>query len=53
MIAWGEPHFGRRDFVCMISPGNAPSLALAAKHGFHEFARTEYKGEPSILLRRA
>lgn len=53
MIAWGEPHFGRSDFVCMISPGNAPSLALAAKHGFREYARTSYKGEPSVLLRRA
>ncbi|MBX3429542.1 MAG: GNAT family N-acetyltransferase [Hyphomonadaceae bacterium] len=52
MIDWGEPHFGRRDFVCMISPGNAPSLALAAKHGFREYTRTTYKGEPSILLRR-
>ncbi|MBP6689414.1 MAG: GNAT family N-acetyltransferase [Hyphomonadaceae bacterium] len=53
MIAWGEPHFGRRDFVCMISPGNGPSLALAAKHGFSEYTRTTYKGEPSILLQRA
>jgi RimJ/RimL family protein N-acetyltransferase len=53
MIAWGEPHFDRRDFVCMISPGNAPSLALAAKHGFSEYTRTTYKGEPSILLQRA
>lgn len=53
MIAWGEPHFGRRDFVCMISPGNGPSLALAAKHGFSEYTRTTYKGEPSVLLQRA
>lgn len=53
MIAWGEPHFGRRDFVCMISPGNAPSLALAAKHGFREYTRTNYKGEPSVLSQRA
>lgn len=53
MIAWGEPHFGRRDFVCMIAPENAPSLKLAAKHGFGEFGRTQYKGEESVLLRRA
>jgi len=53
MIAWGEPHFGRSDFVCMISPGNAPSLGLAAKHGFREYTRTSYKGEPSVLSQRA
>lgn len=53
MIAWGERHFGRRDFVCMIAPENAPSLKLAARHGFREYARAQYKGEPSVLLRRA
>jgi RimJ/RimL family protein N-acetyltransferase len=53
MIAWGEPHFGRRDFVCMIAPENAPSLKLAAKHGFGEYARSTYKGEQSVLLRRS
>lgn len=53
MIRWGAPHFGRSDFVCLISPGNAPSLALAARQGFREYARALYKGEPSILLRRA
>lgn len=53
MTGWGEKHFDRRDFVCMISPGNAPSLSLATKLGFREYARTEYRGEPSVLLRRA
>lgn len=53
MIGWGETHFGRRDFVCMIAPENAPSLKLAAKLGYAEYARTSYKGEPTILLRRA
>lgn len=52
MIAWGEPHFGRRDFICMIAPENEPSLKLAAKFGYRAYARASYKGEPSILLRR-
>lgn len=52
-IAWGEKHFGRRDFVCLIAPENAPSLRLAEKLGYREYARAPYRGEPSILLRRA
>jgi RimJ/RimL family protein N-acetyltransferase len=53
MLAWAEPHFGRSDFVCMISPENAPSIRVAEKVGYREFARTDYKGSPSILFRRA
>jgi RimJ/RimL family protein N-acetyltransferase len=53
MIAWAERHFGRTDFVCMISPENTPSFRVAEKLGYREFARTDYKGAPSVLLRRA
>jgi len=52
-IGWGEQHFGRSDFVCLIAPENAPSLRLADKLGYHEFGRSPYKGEPSVQLRRA
>lgn len=53
MIAWGEATFGRTDFVCMIAPENAPSLRLAEKLAYREYARVDYKGAPSVLLRRA
>jgi len=53
MMKWGEAHFGRSDFVCMIAPQNAPSLRLAEKLGYREFVRTFYKGEETALLRRA
>jgi RimJ/RimL family protein N-acetyltransferase len=52
MIRWAEKHFGRTDFVCMIDPDNAPSLRVADKLGYREFARTEYKGAASVLFRR-
>jgi len=52
MLGWGAAHFGRGDFVCMIAPENAPSLRVAAKAGYREYARTSYKGAPSLLLRR-
>ena len=38
--------------VCMIDPDNKPSLALAAKLGYAEYARTTYKDSPTILLAR-
>src|SRR5262245_46553463 len=53
MIGWGEGHFARRDFACLISTENAPSLKLAGKVGYREYARTTYKGDASVLLRRS
>jgi RimJ/RimL family protein N-acetyltransferase len=52
MIAWGETHFRRSDFFCIIAPVNAPSLKLAAKLGYAERTRTLYHGEPTVILRR-
>jgi RimJ/RimL family protein N-acetyltransferase len=52
MLGWAETHFGRTDFVCMISPQNTPSHRVAEKVGYREYARTEYKGEPTVLLKR-
>jgi RimJ/RimL family protein N-acetyltransferase len=37
----------------MIAPQNAPSLRVAEKLGYREYARALSKGEDSILLRRA
>jgi RimJ/RimL family protein N-acetyltransferase len=52
MLRWAEQHFRRTDFVCMIAPENAPSLRVAEKLGYRAYARTDYRGEPSILFRR-
>jgi len=51
--AWGERFFGRTDFVCIIAPENQPSLALAGKLGYREYTRASYKGETTVMLRRA
>lgn len=53
MLAWGERYFVRRDFICMIAPENTASLRVAEKAGYREFARADYKGSATILLRRA
>lgn len=52
-VKWGEAHFERSDFCCIIAPENGPSLALAAKLGYREYARSLYKSEPTVMLRRA
>jgi len=52
-LAWAEQHFGRRDFVCLISPENTPSLRVAEKLGYREFTRALYHGAPSVLFRRS
>jgi RimJ/RimL family protein N-acetyltransferase len=52
-LSWAEKHFDRTDFVCIIAPENQPSLNLAQKLGFREYARGLYKGETSAMLRRA
>lgn len=56
-IAWGEanvrsrrPEIGK--MVCLIHPEHARSIRVAEKCGFKEVARTEYKGEPTILFAR-
>ena len=33
-LAWFEREHGRQRIVCMISPGNAPSIGLAERLGF-------------------
>jgi RimJ/RimL family protein N-acetyltransferase len=52
-LDWAATHFGRVTLGCMIDPDNAPSIKLAQKHGYAEFARSTYKGAPTILFRRA
>lgn len=52
-LAWGAGHFRPFEPVCMISPENAPSIKLARKFGYREYAHTSYKGAPTILYRRA
>ncbi len=51
-LAWGDTNIANKRFICIISPQNTASLGVAAKSGFREFARTNYKGEPIVQLER-
>ncbi|HYE43894.1 MAG TPA: GNAT family N-acetyltransferase [Caulobacteraceae bacterium] len=50
--AWGKAKWGPVRTVCLIDPDNAPSLKLADRMGYREYARTAYKGAPVVLLER-
>jgi len=52
VVAWAEQHLKADRLVCMISPDNGPSLALAGRLGFVPYAETTYKGDAVILLER-
>ena len=51
-LAWGDAHLPLPRTVCIIHVDNQPSLRLAARVGYHEFGRTEFKGQPVVLLER-
>lgn len=52
VVAWGDQHFGAVRTVCIIDPGNAPSLRVAAKCGYREWRNTEYHGARTTLFER-
>jgi RimJ/RimL family protein N-acetyltransferase len=51
-IAWGEARLSAQRMMCMISGENEPSIRLALRCGFREFARTTYKDAPTCLFER-
>jgi len=50
VLAWTGAAHPRT--VCLINPDNHASLRVAAKCGYREFARTDYKGEDVLVLQR-
>ena len=51
-LAWCDDALNARRTVCMISPDNAPSHALALRAGYVAYAETTYKDGPVVLLER-
>ena len=52
VTTWGDHRFGHARTVCMISPENTPSIRVAEKCGYREYARTSFKGAPTVLFER-
>lgn len=51
-LHWGDAEFKQQMTCCIISPDNLPSLRVAEKNGYVEFARTAYKGSPIVVFKR-
>ncbi|MEA2665859.1 MAG: hypothetical protein QOI11_2803 [Candidatus Eremiobacteraeota bacterium] len=52
-VAWGDGAFGpAARTVCMISADNLASIRVAEKCGYHEYARTDFHGDATILFER-
>jgi RimJ/RimL family protein N-acetyltransferase len=50
VLAWCDARFPRT--TCIIDPGNAASLRLAARHGFAETRRATYHGADTVVMAR-
>lgn len=53
VLAWADAHLDAPATMCMLDAENAPSMRVAEKCGYREFARATYKGAPSLIYRRA
>ena len=51
-LAWCDDALNAPRTVCMISPGNSPSIALARRAGYTPWVETTYKGEAVTLFER-
>jgi len=51
-LQWADTRWPEAEIVCIISPENAASLALARKCSFAESRTTAYKGKPTVVFQR-
>ncbi len=51
-LQWSDARWPQGETVCIISPANEASLALAAKCAFKEVRSDTYKGKPTLVLHR-
>lgn len=53
VLDWADAHVSADRTGCIIDPGNAASLRVAAKLGYVEAGRPAFRGEPIVLLHRS
>ena len=51
-LQWADTRWPSAEIVCIISPENVPSLALAKKCSFAPSRSTTYKGKPTVVFQR-
>ncbi|WP_069058790.1 GNAT family N-acetyltransferase [Sinorhizobium sp. RAC02] len=52
ILPWAEANHHGAAITCIIDPDNAPSIRLAQRHGFKEFARSTYQDSDIVVFRR-
>lgn len=52
VLGWSDVNLDTAKLMCMIEDGNAASVRVATKLGFHQYARTTYASAPVALYRR-
>jgi RimJ/RimL family protein N-acetyltransferase len=51
-LEWGGRHFPAGVTVCIIDPGNGPSIRVAEKCGYRSVEVADFKGEKVIVFER-
>jgi RimJ/RimL family protein N-acetyltransferase len=52
VLAWSDAELAGRSTACLIDPENTASIRVAIKCGYVERGRVDFKGSPSLVLRR-
>lgn len=52
ILAWSDENLNAARTVCIMSPDNLSSIALAHKCGYEEIAQTIVNGKPTIVFSR-
>jgi RimJ/RimL family protein N-acetyltransferase len=52
ILAWADEALPHDRTVCMIAPGNAPSLRLAERLGYRPLPPSTYRGQKTLLFER-
>lgn len=53
VLAWADRTLAATATACIVDPAHDASLRLAGKLGYREAARSAFRGEPVVQLRRA
>ena len=51
-VAWSDKNLNDSKTVCIVDPGNVPSIRVAEKCGYRKFAETIYHNRPTIIFER-
>lgn len=52
MVEWADQTFAERRMTCIIEAANIPSVRIATRLGFTQFAEAPYHGTPLVLFER-